>query len=163
MEIPDYHLGGNSNRTPYRLHLTAEMIARAWRDDDYFQNMPEDLRQRVPASPVGEPDLTVLLRDGHTDEVSFGTVAASCSTVAASCSTVAASCSTIAASCSTISANCSTIAATCSTVSAKCSTVAATCSTVAAKCSTVSATCSTVAASCSTVAANCGHRRRRSR
>lgn len=141
--------------------ISMEVIARAWRDDEYFQSLDFELRSAIPDCPVGDVDLGIVERDGMVQPLLAGTVAATCSTVAASCSTVAASCSTVAASCSTVSANCSSVAATCSSVSAKCSTVAATCSTVAAKCSTVAATCSTVAASCSTVAANCGSRRRR--
>jgi mersacidin/lichenicidin family type 2 lantibiotic len=141
--------------------VSMEVVARAWRDDEYFRSLDEDLRAQIPSCPVGDIDLGVVERDGLALPLQAGSVAATCSTVAASCSTVAASCSTVAASCSTVSANCSSVAATCSTVSAKCSSVAATCSTVAAKCSTVAASCSTVAASCSTVAANCGSRRRR--
>jgi mersacidin/lichenicidin family type 2 lantibiotic len=141
--------------------ISLELLARAWRDDEFFDSLDPDISSELPSSPVGNINFRVVENEGVVNPLRAGSVAASCSTVAASCSTVAASCSTVAASCSTISANCSSVAATCSTVAAKCSSVAATCSTVAAKCSTVAATCSTVAASCSTIAANCGSRRRR--
>lgn len=130
-------------------HLSFEIVAKAWRNDEFLEDLDAVLRHQIPDCPVGEVDLGAVYRSGQVHEIYAGTVAASCSTVAASCSTV--------------SSNCSSIAATCSTVAAKCSTVASTCSTIAAKCSTVAATCSTVAASCSTVAANCGKGRRRRR
>ena len=142
-------------------NLNENIIARAWRDDEYFESLSDLLKSQIPKNPVGDIDLAVVCRDGQVHEIWAGTIATKCSTVATSCSTVATRCSTVATSCSTVATSCSSVAMTCGTVATTCSTVATTCNTVATTCSTVATTCSTVATSCSTIATDCGRRRRK--
>lgn len=121
----NYKEGGPSSK------LDENIIARAWRDDDYFESLSDSLRSQIPKNPVGDIDLAVVCRDGQVHEIWAGTIATKCSTVATSCSTVATRCSTVATSCSTVATSCSSVATTCSSVATTCSTVATTCSTVA--------------------------------
>lgn len=126
--------------------VSADLIARAWRDPVFAAGLSEEIKKQIPSNPAGNIN-TNWRRPGGDTELAHGTISSECNTMASSCNTMSSSCNTMDSSCNTMDSSCNTMSSSCNTMNSSCNTMNSSCNTMDSSC-TAGNTCNTRSAGC---------------
>lgn len=127
--------------------ISPDLIARAWRDPQFFQELPAEIQAQIPQSPAGEIQTNWYL--DNPDQLALNTASVDCNTSSINCNTMGSECNTMSSNCNTMSSSCNTMSSSCNTMSNSCNTTSNSCNTGGSNCNT-SSSCNTRTSICNT-------------